>query len=195
MRRKRRLEASPAPCRALTHCSCRPCSGHRRDTGPGTGPLGSGDRVQLGRSPGRPWGSVGYGPQPVVERPAPQGQALAHHAEAAAVVQSDGGVESAPAVELQRGAGARRCRGRATLRGDRRRPPRPSGGLAASATPWTRGRPARSPRGSQSRASRRLRRRRWSSGGTSGSTAEGRCRGSRARRCLRPAGRLGLGER
>ena len=41
-----------------------------------------------------------YGSQPVVERPAPQGQTLAHHAEAAAVVEGDGGVEAAPAVEL-----------------------------------------------------------------------------------------------
>ena len=42
-------------------------------------------------------------PQPVVERPATQGQPLANHAEAAAVVQGDGGVEAAPAVELHVG--------------------------------------------------------------------------------------------
>ena len=41
-----------------------------------------------------------YGSQPVVERPAPQGETLAHHAEVAAVVKGDGGVEAAPAVEL-----------------------------------------------------------------------------------------------
>ena len=41
-----------------------------------------------------------YGSQPVVERPATQGQALAHHAERPAVVQGDRGVEAAPAVEL-----------------------------------------------------------------------------------------------
>ena len=46
---------------------------------------------------------LGYGPQAVVERPATQGQALAHHAEAAAVVEGDGGVEAAPAVELHAG--------------------------------------------------------------------------------------------
>ena len=45
-----------------------------------------------------------YGSQPVIERPAPQGQALAHHAEAAAVVQGDGGVEAPPPVELHAGA-------------------------------------------------------------------------------------------
>ena len=44
-----------------------------------------------------------YGSQPVVERPAPQGQALAHHAEAAAVVEGDGGVEAAPSMELHVG--------------------------------------------------------------------------------------------
>ena len=43
------------------------------------------------------------GPQPVVEGAAPQAQALAHHAEAAAVVKGDGGVEAAPAVELHVG--------------------------------------------------------------------------------------------
>ena len=48
-------------------------------------------------------GSVGYGPQPVVELPAPQGHALAHHAEAAAVVEGDGGVEAPPPVELHVG--------------------------------------------------------------------------------------------
>ena len=36
----------------------------QRDTGPGTGPRGSGDRVQLGRSTGRIVGSVDFGPQP-----------------------------------------------------------------------------------------------------------------------------------
>ena len=60
----------------------------QRGTGPGTEPRGSGDRVQLGRFPGWSGGSVGYGPQPVVELPA------------AAVVQGDGCVEAHPAVEL-----------------------------------------------------------------------------------------------
>ena len=49
-----------------------------------------------------------YGPQPVVERPAPQGEALAHHTEAAAVVERDCGVEASPAVELNAGPEARR---------------------------------------------------------------------------------------
>ena len=43
------------------------------------------------------------GPQPVVERPAPQGQPPpppADHAERPAVMEGDGGVEAAPAVEL-----------------------------------------------------------------------------------------------
>ena len=44
-----------------------------------------------------------YGPQPVVERPAPQSQALAHHAEAASIAECDGGVEAPPAVELHAG--------------------------------------------------------------------------------------------
>ena len=44
-----------------------------------------------------------YGPQPVVERSAPQGETLAHDAEAASVVQGDGGVEAAPAVEFHAG--------------------------------------------------------------------------------------------
>ena len=58
---------------------------------------------------------LGYGPQTIVERPATQSQALAHHAEAAAVVEGDGGVEAAPAVELHVGpepvdaGGERRC--------------------------------------------------------------------------------------
>ncbi len=43
------------------------------------------------------------GPQPVVERPAPQCQTLAHHAEVAAVMERDGGVEAPPAVELHVG--------------------------------------------------------------------------------------------
>ena len=43
---------------------------------------------------------LGYGPQPVVEGAPAQGQALAHHAEAAAVVERDRGIEAAPAVEL-----------------------------------------------------------------------------------------------
>ena len=60
-------------------------------------------RREVGRSQGRTGGSVGYGPQPVVELPAPQGQALAHDAEVATVVQGDGGVEAAPAVELHVG--------------------------------------------------------------------------------------------
>ena len=41
-----------------------------------------------------------YGAQPVVEGPAPQGQALAHHAERSAVVEGDGGDEAPPSVEL-----------------------------------------------------------------------------------------------
>ena len=44
-----------------------------------------------------------YGSQPVVEGPAPQGQALAHDAEAASVVERDGGVEAASAVKLDAG--------------------------------------------------------------------------------------------
>ena len=60
-------------------------------------------RGEVGRSMGRTGGSVGYGPQPIVELPAPQGQALVHHAEAPAVVERDGGVEAAPAVELHAG--------------------------------------------------------------------------------------------
>ena len=44
-----------------------------------------------------------YRPKPVVERPAPQGQALADHTEDAAVVERDGGVEAPPAVELDAG--------------------------------------------------------------------------------------------
>ena len=42
-------------------------------------------------------------PQPVVEGPPPQGLALPHHAELAAVVEGDGRVEAAPAVELNLG--------------------------------------------------------------------------------------------
>ena len=41
--------------------------------------------------------------QAVVERPAPQGKALARHTEAAAVVERDGGVEASPAVEFDAG--------------------------------------------------------------------------------------------
>ena len=41
-----------------------------------------------------------YGSKPVVERPAPQGQTLADHAEAAAIVEGEGDVEAAPSVEL-----------------------------------------------------------------------------------------------
>lgn len=48
----------------------------------------------------------GYGSQPVVERPAPQGQTLAHHAEAASVVERVGGAEAPPAVEVHLGNGA-----------------------------------------------------------------------------------------
>ena len=39
-------------------------------------------------------GSVGYGPQAVVEGLAPQGQPLAYQVEASAVVEGDGGVEA-----------------------------------------------------------------------------------------------------
>ena len=64
-----------------------PCAGRQDQDGAGTPP-----------------GAVlRYGPQPVVERPATQGEALAHHAEAAAVVERDGGVEAPPPVELHAG--------------------------------------------------------------------------------------------
>ena len=54
----------------------------------------------------RPVAVLRDGSQPVVERPAPQSKPLAHHAEAAAVVQGDDGVEAPPAVELHAGAEA-----------------------------------------------------------------------------------------
>ena len=71
-----------------------------------------------------------YGPEPVVERPATQGQSLADHAEVAAVVQRDGGVEAPPAVELHAGpkpVDAGGYRGGETVDGRRWRP-RPSCG-------------------------------------------------------------------
>ncbi len=43
------------------------------------------------------------GLQAVVERAAPQRQALAHYAEAVAIVEGDNRVEAAPAVELHQG--------------------------------------------------------------------------------------------
>ena len=52
-----------------------------------------------------------YSSQPIVEGPAPQGQALADHAEAAPVVEGDGGVEAAPAVKLHVGTKAVDARG------------------------------------------------------------------------------------
>ena len=100
----------------------------------------------------------------------------------------------APGGGTSPGTGARRCRGRVMRRDGRRRPPRPSGGSAAPATPWTPGRRARSPRASRSRGTRQPRQCHGPSGGTSGSTADGRCRDSPSRRCRRQAGRSGLGE-
>ena len=47
---------------------------------------------------------LSQGPQPVVEGAPAQGQALAHHAEVSAVVEGDGGIEAAPAVELHTGS-------------------------------------------------------------------------------------------
>ncbi|MCE2458222.1 MAG: hypothetical protein J4G14_10460 [Dehalococcoidia bacterium] len=61
-----------------------PCAGHKDQDGSGAAGV-----VVLR-----------YSPQPVIERPAPQGQSLAHYAEVAAVVQRDGGVEAPPAVKL-----------------------------------------------------------------------------------------------
>ena len=46
-----------------------------------------------------------YGPQQVIELLAPQGRALGHDAEAAAVLEGDGDVETAPEVELHAGPG------------------------------------------------------------------------------------------
>ena len=54
---------------------------------------------------------IQLGPQPVVERPAPQGQTLSHDAEAPAVVEGDGGVEAPSAVELHPGPEPVRARG------------------------------------------------------------------------------------
>ncbi len=64
-----------------------PCARHKDQDGAGTPPVAV----------------LRYGPQPVVDRPATQGEALAHHAEAAAVVERDGGVEAPPPVELNAG--------------------------------------------------------------------------------------------
>ena len=71
---------------------------------------------------------LGYGPQTVVEGTAPQGQALAHHAEVAAIVEGDRGVEAAPCGGTPRATGGSGSRETSRRRVGRRRPPRPSGG-------------------------------------------------------------------